>query len=94
MKTIKNKNETIKMLGDRLRSNRISRHDTQEAAATRIGISLSTYKKMEQGINNTKLENWVNAAFIYGDVNIFEELFPQSLFDQSANRQRVARCKR
>lgn len=85
--------ETLLRLGEHLRSNRIVQNDTQQTAAARIGVSLSTYKKMEQGCLNTKIDYWINAAQFYGKCDRFDEIFPQSLFEQKKNRKRVSRCK-
>ena len=65
-------NEIIKKLAGNLRNNRIQQNDTQESAAARIGVSLSTYKKMEQGKVKTQFENWIGAALYFGDIGVLD----------------------
>jgi len=78
-------------LGQRLRSRRLQRNEKQLSMAARIGVSIPTYRKMEQGDPTTPLGYWLRAMRLIGDPEVLLEGFPLSLFDQAETRQRAGR---
>ncbi|QEM67901.1 helix-turn-helix domain-containing protein [Geobacter sp. FeAm09] len=53
--------QQLSLLGSRLRSERIGRNDSQAAFAARIGISIPTLRKMEEGDGSVRIGHWVQA---------------------------------
>lgn len=51
----------LKQLGHRLRVARLRRRDTAEAVAQRIGVSRSTYKRMEAGSEGVSIGAYFEA---------------------------------
>ncbi len=78
------------LLGQRLRSRRLQRDEKQLSMAARIGVSVPTYRKMEQGDPSAALGYWVRAIRLLGDPRALEDTLPLSLFDQANHRQRAA----
>ncbi len=60
---------SLRALGERLRFRRLQRNEKQTSMAARIGVSLTTYRKMEQGDLNTLEEVF--------PVSLFEEAQPR-----------------
>lgn len=88
----------LKLLGERLRAWRIRAEQTQDDFAARIGVSVPTLRRMEQGDPNTAIRYWAEAIGLLGrgkDIqNILHE--QRSLFDEDeraipASRKRVRR---
>lgn len=75
----------LKTLGSKLSAARKRAYpkDTQYDFAVRLGISKTTYVKMEQGDLSVSLEKYYRAAQLLGLDSTFEHLFAQerSLFD-------------
>ena len=86
--------DTLVALGERLRTRRLQRNERQASMAARIGVSVPTYRKMEQGDPAAPLGSWVRAAALIGDLQALEEAFPVSLFDQANPRRRASGSKR
>ncbi|ATX81988.1 helix-turn-helix protein [Mariprofundus ferrinatatus] len=90
---------TCKQMGLNLKDLRInSFEDTQETMATRLGVSLRTYSRMEAGDPTVKIGTWLEAAKITRQIDRWISLFTEekSLFDQfdqatnkTAKRKRV-----
>jgi len=85
----------LKQLGERLRDARLSRNESQEIFAQRLGISRQSLAKMEQGYQQTPIGNWLAASSIlemldgWRDVLVAQEnLFAQFEREQS-RRQRA-----
>ena len=78
-------------LGQRLRNRRLQRNERQQSTAARIGVSVPTYRKMEQGDPSTQIGYWVRAIRLLGDPGALPDTLPQSLFDQDQTRQRAPR---
>jgi len=51
----------LHVLGTRLRSERIERNDSQAAFAARIGVSIPTLRKMEEGDDSVRIGHWIKA---------------------------------
>lgn len=88
----------LKLLGERLRAWRIRAEQTQDDFAARIGVSVPTLRRMENGDHNTAIRYWVEAIGILGRAKDIQDLLREqrSLFDDSertmpAIRQRVRR---
>ena len=82
---------TLSALGQRLRRRRLSAGEPQTRAASRIGVSVPTYRKLEQGDPTLPIGPWVRALRLYGDLADLDLLLPESLFDQEPPRQRAPR---
>jgi transcriptional regulator with XRE-family HTH domain len=78
-------------LGQAIRIRRIGRGWSQEEAATRAGIGLSTWKRMEAN-GPSLVENMINAAFALSCEDGISQLFPApaaSSLDELLQRQAV-----
>jgi len=77
--------ETCKTIGLNLKDIRIKRYeDTQETMAARLGVSLRTYSRMENGDPSVKMGFWLEAAKITHSMNQWQALFSteDDLFDR------------
>lgn len=75
----------LSALGERLRQARLEdgRDESQARFAARIGISVTTYRKMEKGDPSIPIGYWVAALWICGRLDEIDGLFKNrnSLFD-------------
>ena len=83
--------ESLRQLGARLRRRRLQAGEPQLRAAGRIGVSLPTYRKLEQGDPGAQIGVWIRALRLYGNLEDLTLLFPETLFDEQAKRQRAPR---
>ncbi len=83
--------DALRRLGARLRRRRLQAGEPQLRSAGRIGISLPTYRKLEQGDPGAQIGLWVRALRLYGGLGDLDLLFPESLFDAATSRQRAPR---
>ncbi|WP_432823116.1 helix-turn-helix domain-containing protein [Trichloromonas sp.] len=88
----------MKALGERLREERLRRNETQQVFASRIGVSIPTYYKMENGDPRVQIGQWAVALDILdhaGDLDFLlaptEDLFAKYDQSQSPRRQRASR---
>ena len=81
----------LRQLGARLRRRRLQAGEPQLRAAGRIGVSLPTYRKLEQGDPGAQVGAWIRALRLYGNLDDLTPLFPETLFDEQAQRQRAPR---
>ncbi|MCB5944215.1 helix-turn-helix domain-containing protein [Acidocella sp. KAb 2-4] len=82
-------------LGQAIRARRIGRGWSQEEAATRAGMGLSTWKRMEAR-GPSLVENLINAAFALSCEEGFSQLFPvpaATSLDELLQRQAAAAGK-
>jgi transcriptional regulator with XRE-family HTH domain len=56
----------LRRLGERLRQWRLERDETQAVAARRMGVSLSTWRRMEGGSPTIPITVWLRAIEFYG----------------------------
>lgn len=92
-------NEILKNLGLRLKNARLEINDPQKEFAFRIGVSIPTLYKMEQGNPSISIGTWVKALSMLGRLDDIDQLIApkESLFAQYEaskkiqNRQRVKR---
>jgi len=88
-------------LGQRLKTARLSRNDSQKNFAWRIGVSIPTLQNMEQGKPTVAIGTWVKALNVLDRLDDLDHLFaPEaSLFAQHerikklGGRQRARRKK-
>ncbi|MBA4367858.1 MAG: XRE family transcriptional regulator [Desulfobacterium sp.] len=94
-------NETLKNLGKRLKNARLEINDPQKEFAFRIGVSIPTLYKMEQGNPSVSIGTWMKALSMLGKLDDFDKLIApnESLFERydalekTKNRQRVRKQK-
>lgn len=66
--------ESLKTLGVRLREERLKRNETQKVFASRIGVSVPTLYKMENGDYKVQLGHWAVALDILGHADDIDKL--------------------
>lgn len=94
-------NTILKNLGQRLKNARLELNDPQKEFAFRIGVSIPTLYKMEQGNPSISIGTWVKALTMLGRLDDFDKLIApkESLFERydvlekTKSRQRVRRQK-
>ncbi len=86
-----NESDSLSSLGQRLRRRRLAAAEPQTRAASRIGVSVPTYRKLEQGDPSAPIGVWVRALRLCGDLAALDGLLPESLFDRDEPRQRAPR---
>ncbi len=71
-------------LGQRLRTRRLERNETQARFAARLGISIPTLRRMENGDASCPIGYWAHALAILGAADDLDGLLrePESLFSQ------------
>jgi transcriptional regulator with XRE-family HTH domain len=100
MVTIK-ENTILKNLGQRLKNARLELNDPQKEFAFRIGVSIPTLYKMEQGNPSISIGTWIKALSMLGRLDDFDKLIApkKSLFERyetlekTKTRHRVRRKK-
>jgi transcriptional regulator with XRE-family HTH domain len=80
-------------LGDRLRAERLARNESQTRFAARIGVSVPTLRRMEQGDASAQIGHWFTALTLLGRIADTEALLvPRySLFDVAAQAEKPTR---
>ena len=92
---ITNFNSLLKQLGARLKEARLSRNESQELFAQRLGITRQSYSKMEKGASQTPIGNWLAASSLLGRLDSWQDVLAvqEDLFAQfekkSDKRQRA-----
>jgi transcriptional regulator with XRE-family HTH domain len=88
MNTKKTPQDILKELGNRLRTSRLARNESQELFASRLGISRQSYSKMEQGLPSTSIGHWLEACHILGKLESWHSVLAEdkNLFDQFEER--------
>ncbi len=74
----------LKELGARLKRARLSRNESQELFAQRLGITRQSYGKMEKGSPQTPIGNWIAASSILGSIESWQDVLAEQedLFTQ------------
>ena len=80
-------------LGARLRRRRLLAEEPQFRTAARIGLSVPTYRKLEQGDPSAQIGAWLRAIRLYSALEDVATLIPESLFDADLSRQRAPRAQ-
>ncbi|MDT8379918.1 MAG: helix-turn-helix transcriptional regulator [Desulfotignum sp.] len=91
----------LKNLGQRLKTARLARNDSQKEFAWRIGASIPTLQNMEQGKPTVAIGTWIKALNVLDRLDDMDRLLApgESLFAQHerikklAGRQRARRKK-
>lgn len=90
--------DSLKALGARLREARLRRNETQQVFASRIGVSVPTLYKMENGDHRVQLGHWAVALDILDHGEDLDHLLAprENLFDkydrtQIPKRRRASR---
>lgn len=68
--------EALGALGASIRQDRLSRNFTQQHLANLAGISLPTYRKLEQGDGSIEIRHFARVLGILGYVERLRELVP------------------
>ena len=84
-------NETLKNLGRRLKNARLELNDPQKEFAFRIGVSIPTLYKMEQGSSSVSIGKWIKALSMIGKLDEFDQLISPhaSLADRYSSLEKV-----
>lgn len=84
-------NDILKNLGLRLKHARLELNDPQKEFAFRIGVSIPTLYKMEQGNPSVSIGKWVKALSMLGKLDEFEQLIAlhKSLADRYTSLEKV-----
>lgn len=64
----------LKQLGQRLKEARLSRNESQEIFAQRLGITRQSYSRMEKGSPQTLIGNWLAASSVLGRLDDWNTL--------------------
>jgi transcriptional regulator with XRE-family HTH domain len=92
-----NSQSFLTQLATRLRAERLARNEPQARFAARLGISIPTLRRMEQGDASAQIGHWFTALEMLGRLADAESLLAPrySLFDAAAEapkgRQRARR---
>jgi len=83
----------LQQLGDRLRAERLARNESQTRFAARIGVSVPTLRRMEQGDATAQIGHWLTALTLLGRIADAETLLAPrySLFDAAAQAEKPVR---
>jgi len=92
--------ETLLQLGNRLRTARLQRNESQEVFAARLGISRQSYNKMENGAPTTPVGHWLTASALLNRLDSWNQVLAESenLFErfeqQQTKRKRASRKRK
>ena len=86
----------LKKLGRRLKDTRLERNDPQKEFACRIGVSIPTLYKMEQGNPSISIGVWVKALSILGKLEEIDGLISpaESLFERYEVQKKIKKRRR
>ncbi len=81
--------EKIIQLGKRLRENRLDCDEAQERFAARLGVSVPTLRKMENGDPTVKIGTWIEALWLLNRLSDVDSVLKkdQTLFDEGETKQ-------
>jgi transcriptional regulator with XRE-family HTH domain len=76
--------EALRAVGESLRHDRLCRNFTQKHVAALAGISLPTYRKLEQGDGSVEIGHFARVVAILGHIQRLADLIPpvQPPFDR------------
>lgn len=91
-----NTQPSLTRLGDRLRAERLARNEPQARFAARLGVSVPTLRRMEQGDPTAQIGHWLAALALFDRQADFEALLAPrySLFDAAAAPKARQRARR
>lgn len=89
----------LKQLGQRLKEARLSRNESQELFAQRLGITRQSYSRMEKGSPQTLIGNWLAASSLLGRLDEWNALLAEkddlfAKFEKKTSRRQRAGGKR
>lgn len=67
-------NQSLVSLGTRLRAERLVRNDSQARFSARIGVSVPTLRRLEQGDASAQIGHWLRAFEVLGRLHEIEAL--------------------
>ncbi len=79
----------LQQLGNRLKSARLLRNESQAVFAARIGLTRQTYSKMEKGNPTIPIGKWLAASYILRLLSTWEKVLvtEDNLFEQYERKQ-------
>ncbi len=91
-----NAHEVLARLAARLRAERLARNEPQARFAARLGVSIPTLRRLEQGDASAQIGHWLAALEVLGRLGDAETLLlPRySLFDAAAEPKQRQRARR
>lgn len=83
----------LQLLGARLRAERLARNESQTRFAARLGVSVPTLRRMEQGDATAQIGHWLTALTLLGRIGDAETLLAPrySLFDAAVQAEKPVR---
>jgi transcriptional regulator with XRE-family HTH domain len=86
-----NIDQSLHLLGQRLRTARLAKGDSQAAFSARLGVSIPTLRDMEQGSPTVSVGAWAAALWLLSRLRDLDSLLEQreSLFAQLERPRRV-----
>ncbi len=91
-----NLQDALARLGARLRAERLARNESQLRFSARLGISVPTLRRMEQGDAGAQIGHWLAALAVLGrEAEVEAWLAPRySLFEAAAEPRARQRARR
>ena len=84
--------QKLLLLGERLRNERLKRDESQQAFATRLGVSVPTLHKMENGDHRVQFGHWVTALSVLEHEEDLDQLLaPEDDLFIRYNQQKLQR---
>lgn len=90
----------LRQLGERLKEARLTRNESQELFAQRLGLTRQSYSRMEKGSPQTMIGNWLAASSILGRLDDWQDVLAgkEDLFTKfekkSSKRQRAGSSRK
>ena len=89
----------LKQIGERLREARLSRNESQELFAQRLGLTRQSYSRMEKGSPKTLIGNWLVASSILGRLDGWRDVLSEkedlfARFEKEKNKRERAGGRR
>ncbi len=85
--------DALAKLGIRLRAARLSKNDSMQVFAERLGVSVSTVREMERGAPTVQVGTWMNAFAVLDSIESLDGLLQEraSLIEMALARERSHR---
>jgi len=69
--------EAMRMLGDRIRQERLRRNWSQRDLSAQVGVTLPTYRKIEKGEGSVEFRHVAKALAVLGYQDALGEIIPE-----------------
>jgi len=69
--------EAMRMLGSRIRQERLRRNWSQQDLSAQVGVTLPTYRKIEKGDGSVEFRHVVKALAVLGYQDALGEIIPE-----------------